>query len=897
MASSEQYEFGPFRLEADQHRLWREDAEVELPPKALDTLILLVRRAGQLVGRDEFFATLWPNTVVTEASLGRHIWLVRRALGQGEGEGDYIQTVPKKGYRFVKPVCRSEATPESVTEVKGDLPSGEPAGAMPAETLASSKSHPQPRRFSWWWPGVALAAMAVATVVVTLGWSPFLRDQRSVPAATDRATKERATVALFDFVPDNPAAVAWLPAALTDLLGYELSLDEKLRVIQGQPLAKLISVTADREPDPALLNRLHRQLGIALAVIGRYHAEPGTRLRLVLRVIDTATGKTLETVAVRGDRRYASELIVAAGNELRDRLSLGRMSSALEATRRTTMTNDRQTLQSYAEGMLALRHGDINAGKVHLTTAVKREPNFIPAKLALIRVLLAQGYDSQAAAIARDGLNRASGAPRELRLALEARMHESERVWPRAIEVYRELYRLYPEEIEYGMDLVRTLAYGGKTSESFAIIDEMRRRGSNPRVEFLASTIAAMAGDGEKARMAAERSLKNARELQAPMLIADALSRRGIARRLLGDKAGAMADYEEAHKGFRQQGDPQMEGAVIVSMGILYAEQGDFTRAKTLLQEALAAFERGGYKAGIGATQLNLASIEQQQGHPVPARRRMEVALQAGRELGSFELQSAALTGLGILQFNMGETAAALATYSEALDVARQSGMKSRESNALEMLSYVQRQRGQYSVAQDLANEALAIARGMKNPRGEARALALLGQVQFDTRNLSTARRNLEAALSLYRHGKMDNDVATTELDIAGVALDESKPREALKLLDHSLQILQTNEDLSSVAMCRALRAEALLALGQTGPARKSLENALAYTRENTDSSEYIPILLSEARFLAARGEHDEALDRLRRINQIAAKRDLGGVVVQTKRLRGKFESHLAQAH
>ena len=68
MSDNEIYRFGGFRLEAGQRRLWHGQEPVDLPPKVFDTLLLLLRRAGLLITRDEFFACLWPNTVVTEAT-------------------------------------------------------------------------------------------------------------------------------------------------------------------------------------------------------------------------------------------------------------------------------------------------------------------------------------------------------------------------------------------------------------------------------------------------------------------------------------------------------------------------------------------------------------------------------------------------------------------------------------------------------------------------------------------------------------------------------------------------------------------------------------------------------------------------------------------------------------
>jgi len=92
------YEFGPFRLEPAERRLLRGGETVTLTPKAFDTLHLLVRNGGHLVDKDKLIRTLWPDTFVEEGSLSNNIFLLRKALGE---DAPYIETVPRKGYRFV----------------------------------------------------------------------------------------------------------------------------------------------------------------------------------------------------------------------------------------------------------------------------------------------------------------------------------------------------------------------------------------------------------------------------------------------------------------------------------------------------------------------------------------------------------------------------------------------------------------------------------------------------------------------------------------------------------------------------------------------------------------------------------------------------------------------------
>jgi TolB-like protein/Tfp pilus assembly protein PilF len=103
---SGQYEFGEYRLEAQSRMLFRGDDHVPLPPKVAELLLALVQAAGRALTREELLQRLWPGTVVEEGSLTSHVSLLRKALGEGPKAQEFIETLPKRGYRFVGSVKR-----------------------------------------------------------------------------------------------------------------------------------------------------------------------------------------------------------------------------------------------------------------------------------------------------------------------------------------------------------------------------------------------------------------------------------------------------------------------------------------------------------------------------------------------------------------------------------------------------------------------------------------------------------------------------------------------------------------------------------------------------------------------------------------------------------------------
>lgn len=103
------YEFGPFVLEVGERRLFRNGAPVALTGKAFDTLAFLVQNHGRLVRKQDLYNALWPDAIVEESNLNYNVSIVRKALGEKNTSQQYIETVPRQGYRFVAAVRRREA--------------------------------------------------------------------------------------------------------------------------------------------------------------------------------------------------------------------------------------------------------------------------------------------------------------------------------------------------------------------------------------------------------------------------------------------------------------------------------------------------------------------------------------------------------------------------------------------------------------------------------------------------------------------------------------------------------------------------------------------------------------------------------------------------------------------
>jgi len=96
--------FGAYRLDADEQVLLRDGQPVTLPPKDLETLLVLVENAGHIVEKEELLEKVWSGVFVEEGNLARHVFNLRQVLGDTQDGRPYIETIPRRGYRFISDV-------------------------------------------------------------------------------------------------------------------------------------------------------------------------------------------------------------------------------------------------------------------------------------------------------------------------------------------------------------------------------------------------------------------------------------------------------------------------------------------------------------------------------------------------------------------------------------------------------------------------------------------------------------------------------------------------------------------------------------------------------------------------------------------------------------------------
>jgi len=172
LKSKHLYGFGSYRLDALERVLLRDGQPITLPPKDLETLLVLVERAGHIVEKEELLEKVWPGVFVEEGNLARHIFNLRQVLGDSPDGRKYIETVPKRGYRFVAVVHEDSqpAAPHPTT--------------LPASEQAKSAVSAGQKRSLRLWPLALLVSLAVTTILAGRHfWPPRNPSQQKVMLA------------------------------------------------------------------------------------------------------------------------------------------------------------------------------------------------------------------------------------------------------------------------------------------------------------------------------------------------------------------------------------------------------------------------------------------------------------------------------------------------------------------------------------------------------------------------------------------------------------------------------------------------------------------------------------------------------------------------------------------
>ena len=376
--SKGRYEFLEFRLDVQERLLLKDGAAVSITPKIFDMLLLFLENPNRLLGKDEIMRTVWPDTHIDEATLTRTISELRKTLGQTAGEANLVQTVPKRGYRFVAPVATA-----SVPQLNDHV-------AVPG--------HEQPRKTSLRnFRSVAiLGALFAGTLLVLAGVWAF---------EISRTSPVSQSVAVLPFKHlGTSGSDQFLEVGIADTLITRLSSVPALNVRPASAVRRY----SDPDQDPAAVGRI---LKVDTVLDGSVQTMLD-KIRVTLRLIRARDGKPLWAATLDGDSRDLFSLQDSVSQEVARALKLQLSPNEKDLFVKRS-TDDSGAYRSYLKGRFFLgKRSPEGYEKAidYFQEATRADPSYALAYAGLADAyLLLQG----------DGLQNPQGATPKARAAAE----------------------------------------------------------------------------------------------------------------------------------------------------------------------------------------------------------------------------------------------------------------------------------------------------------------------------------------------------------------------------------------------------------------------------------------------------------------------------------------------
>ena len=382
------YDFGPFRFEPQKHRLLRNGEPVSLPPKAMDALLVLVQNTGKLLEREALMQALWADSFVEDANLTVAISNLRKALGQNGETAEYIETIPRVGYRFVADVREVRETPaplivekhtRSQTVIEEEFLEDEPA---PVEKVvsqpwaAASVSLPVVLRRHKTATFLTILTLVGASLGAVVYLKPGLR--RTAAASNTRMRSIRSLAVLPPkvlSVGDDPS----LSLGMADALITRLAGLRKLTLRPTSSISRYVATNTDSVV-------VGRSLGVDAVLEGALQREGG-RLRLTLQLIDVGSGA--EIWAGKFDEADADifKLQDSVSQQMVDVLSLNlTQDEKTELTKRLTQNPEAYALYVKGNYFWNKRGAEVQKSIDYFRKAIALDPGFVEAYVGLAKV-------------------------------------------------------------------------------------------------------------------------------------------------------------------------------------------------------------------------------------------------------------------------------------------------------------------------------------------------------------------------------------------------------------------------------------------------------------------------------------------------------------------------------
>ncbi|MBZ5527748.1 MAG: tetratricopeptide repeat protein [Acidobacteriia bacterium] len=859
--SSPTVRFGAFRADLANGLLHRDGIRVRLQEQPFRILALLVERPGQVVTRETIRLVLWPDGTYVDfdGGLNAAIKKLRVALGDDSDEPRFIETIPKRGYRFIAPVSQ-EPRGEDSSNLKIDL------NSLPANRAAhSAREGSIPRQAvaqSGQWIAIFFGVFLLAlTGIAAYRWQSRSRIASTASEAAMRPVLTRPAIAVLGFynISGKPEE-AWIGTALSEMMSTELAAGGKLRLVPGEEVSHLQLSAPWSQTDtlsPSTAARIGTALNSDLLVLGAYTSLPGygtRQLRLDVRLQDARTGEILTEIAETGGNQNLFQLVSGIGGKLRGRVGIPDLQQTDEAGVFASLPANREAARFYSLGLDRLRLFDSLSAAELLKQAVQADPTFSLAHSLLSDAWQQLGYGQRAKEEARKALDLSANLSQTQKLLIEGHYYEILGQMEKAASAYHALYAYYPDCLECGLSLSAAQIQAGHLQDAIATLHSLRKlpppQSEDPRID-LNEQWAVSSYDRQRQYELIESTARKAAARGQKLLYAKARVSECTNRLFVGRPAEAMAMCDEARSVFETLGDRAGVARTLMLKAARQSDEGHYQLSlETLEQASQLARELGGNELlggvlnGMGNTYVRMNRLNE-------AARSFREAHKKYEESGTKSGLSATTANLAGVLVSLGDLRAADKAYQEALQI-DESISPVRGCYALYSIASLRLTMGDIKTARNHIERALGACSAQMNMRQNASAISVMGDLLQSEDRLSEAREKYMEALDIYTKTDAQDMIPGMQMNLAQVALDQGHTADAKKALRDLSAVFERQKDSGGASSALLFLSRAFQAEGQLDDARTSLLRAEQIGHSVPDWTLAMSLAIQDARLKTA---------------------------------------------
>lgn len=884
LASTNIFRFGLFEADAARGTLTRSGLRVKVQDQPFRVLLVLLERPGEIVSRDELRQKLWPEGTYVDfdGSLNVILKKLRAAIEDDSDNPRFIETVPRRGYRFIAPVSVAQAagakgaetSPASSQKIIGEVP------VHVVETAAQERLRtPRAHRY--------LYAVSAALLIVVLGLAALLLERKPSSSAvrnpsTTSPVRMRKSVAVLGFHSlSGRTEDAWLATALAEMLSTELAGGEQLRLVSGEDVANLRIANPWSQTDTldqATTARIGTALSSDLLLLGSYMnlGKPDRgQLRVDVRLQDARTGEILTEVAETGNTQDLFRLVSQVGTRLRDRIGVPQVEGTEEAGIIASLPLNPDAARFYALGLSKLRHFDALAAKDLLIEATQADPKFSLGHAMLARAWAQLGYEQKHREEAKRALDLATDLPRAEHMLVEGEYYESLGKQDQAASVYHALFELFPDNVDYGLRFAQAAMLSSNFSQALEVTTRLRAlpapASEDPRIDIAESRAIKV---NKPASLLLVRNAVRKASAQSNIPVY-ALARRDECMSILyGDEPQrAIPVCEDAYNLFLSEGNRAGAADAIRLIADRRGTEGHYEESIATYERALAMLNGLGEHAKTGAILNNMAIAYANEGKLDRAAQLYREAKAHFEQSGDKNNTSTALTNIADIFFLQGNLPAAEKVYQQSLEliVASDRGEPGYELSRMADLELTE---GKLKDAKLHAQQAIESMRpsqgGYQYLSG---AIIELGEVLEQEGDLAGARSQFQQGLALRQQVGAADLVAESQVELAVLSIEEGHPEQAETLLKGAIAEFEKEKGDPDAASAYTHLSRALLLQGKVEDARNAIERAIQLSPAPSGPALKIPASIQKVRVATANlRESDPAMNELRSLATEAKK-------------------------